>query len=168
MGIAAVVVAVIAVAGVVYWQSGRANPSTAAAAQPIPAPVGLKAHPQEHFPPLQFPAYQMSKTPEEVTAVYKFAAEHPEVLSYIPCYCGCEHQGHHGNEDCFVRERDINGDVIQWEDHGMECAVCLDVGLRAKKMFETGASVADIRAAVEKDWNPRSPTHTPTPEPPRN
>ena len=36
MGIAAVVVAVIAVAGVVYWQSGRANPSTAAAAQPIP------------------------------------------------------------------------------------------------------------------------------------
>ena len=61
-------------------------------------------------------------------AAYKFAAEHPEVLSYVPCFCGCERSGHRGNEDCFVRERAVNGDVIAWDDHGMECAICLDVG----------------------------------------
>ena len=49
----------------------------------------------------------------------EFAAEHPEVLSYVPCYCGCERSGHRGNEDCFVTARDTNGDVTQWEPHGM-------------------------------------------------
>jgi hypothetical protein len=56
---------------------------------------------------------------EVVRAAYKFAAEHPEVLSYVPCYCGCEHSGHRGNEDCFVTARDAKGDVTQWEPHGM-------------------------------------------------
>jgi len=56
---------------------------------------------------------------EIVRAAYTFAAEHPEVLSYVPCYCGCERSGHRGNEDCFVTARDANGDVTQWEPHGM-------------------------------------------------
>ena len=52
--------------------------------------------------------------------MYTFAAEHPEVLSYVPCYCGCERGGHRGNEDCFVTARDANGDVIEWEPHGVD------------------------------------------------
>ena len=28
----------------------------------------------------------------------RFAAEHPEILSYVPCFCGCERAGHRGNE----------------------------------------------------------------------
>ena len=99
-------------------------------------------------------------------AVYQFAAEHPEILSYVPCYCGCEHSGHRGNEDCFVKARSADGDVVEWEDHGMECAVCIDVAQRSMQMYTSGASVRDIRAAIEKEWNPRSPTHTPTPAPP--
>jgi len=54
-----------------------------------------------------------------VRSAYKFAAEHPEVLSYVPCYCGCERAGHRGNEDCFVARRDEKGDVVEWEPHGM-------------------------------------------------
>ena len=54
-----------------------------------------------------------------MAAVYKFAAEHPEVLSYVPCYCGCEQSGHRGNEDCFVAARNGKGDVTEWEPHGM-------------------------------------------------
>lgn len=34
---------------------------------------------------------------------YQFAVEHPEVLDYMPCYCGCyEEDGHTSNTDCFV------------------------------------------------------------------
>jgi hypothetical protein len=133
-----------------------------------PIPTDLKPHPQENLPPLQFPAYPMARSPEAVRAAYKFAAEHPEVLSYVPCFCGCERAGHRGNEDCFVKARDVNGDVVQWEEHGMECAVCLDVATRSLQLYNSGASVADIRAAVEKEFGANALTHTPTPEVPHN
>ena len=85
-------------------------------------------------------------------------AEHPEVLSYVPCFCGCERSGHRGNEDCFVKARDVNGDVVEWDEHGMECAVCLDVATRSQQMFTSGASLArhsggrrkGIQAAVDE------------------
>jgi hypothetical protein len=131
-----------------------------------PTPTDLKPHPQENLPPLQFPGYPMARSPEVVKAAYKFAAEHPEVMSYVPCFCGCERMGHRGNEDCFVKARDVNGDVVQWEDHGMECAVCLDVATRSLQLYTSGASVTDIRAAIEKEFTPLSTNHTPTPDAP--
>jgi hypothetical protein len=173
--IAAVLIAVAALALVLYMrQSGPAvEPATAAAAAqtpvtPAPLPADLKPHPQKDLPPLQFPGYATPRSPEVVRAAYTFAAEHPEVLSYVPCFCGCERSGHRGNEDCFVRERAVNGDVIAWEDHGMECAVCLDVADRSRQLFAEGKSVAEIRATVEKEWAGRMPSHTPTPLPGRD
>jgi hypothetical protein len=133
-----------------------------------PIPADLKPHPQENLPPLNFPGYPMARSPEVVRAAYKFAAEHPEILSYVPCFCGCERSGHRGNEDCFVKARDVNGDVVEWEEHGMECAVCLDVATRSQQMFASGASLSDIRAAVEKEYKPLSTSMTPTPAVPHN
>jgi hypothetical protein len=54
-----------------------------------------------------------------VEAVYRFAADHPEVLSHIPCFCGCEERGHRHNDDCFVAARDQSGRVTAWEPHGL-------------------------------------------------
>ena len=170
MFVAAIVAVAVVAGGVIYVRSGSTTPAATSAALAIPErpqiPDDLKPHPQANLPPLQFPGYPMPRSPEVVRAAYTFAAEHPEVLSYVPCYCGCERMGHRGNEDCFVKSRDVNGDVVQWEDHGMDCAVCLDVATRARLMFASGASIADIRAAVEKEWAGRSTTHTPTPEAP--
>jgi hypothetical protein len=120
-------------------------------ADPLPAVV-LGPHPQKDYPPLNLPAYPLARSPEVITATYRFAAEHPEVLSYIPCFCGCERSGHRDNEDCFVQKRGANGDVTEWTEHGMECSVCLDVAQQAMQMHASGASVRDIRAAVEKKW----------------
>jgi Protein of unknown function with PCYCGC motif len=146
-------------------------PEASAKAGPDPQPaVVLAPHPQKDFPPLQLPSYPLARSPEVITATYRFAAEHPEILSYIPCFCGCERGGHRGNEDCFVQKRGPNGDVTEWTEHGMECAVCLDVAQQAMQMHASGASVRDIRAAVEQKWAgqaAQSHTHTPTPEPPR-
>jgi hypothetical protein len=187
--IGAVAVAAITVGAYIFVQSERAEPaaSTPVAAQPAapaagasvadvtsaPAPgpvVALAAHPQKDFPPLELPAYPLGRSPEVITAAYMFAAEHPEVLTYVPCFCGCERSGHRGNEDCFVKSRAANGDVTQWEPHGMECNVCVDVATQAKQMFSSGASVRDIRAAVEQKWASQAAemhTHTPTPQPPK-
>ena len=167
-------------------QAAAAPVSSPVAAAPVSAPVGdapvsapvpappapdaqpavvLGPHPQKDFPPLQLPAYPLSRSPEMITAAYRFAAEHPEILTYVPCFCGCERGGHRGNEDCFVQKRGANGDVTEWTEHGMECAVCLDVAQQAMQMHASGASVRDIRAAVEKKWaaqSAQSHTHTPT------
>jgi hypothetical protein len=117
---------------------------------------------------LRFPGYAMPRPPEVVQAAYKFAAEHPEVLSYMPCFCGCERSGHRGNEDCFVQARDVNGNVIEWNDHGMDCAICIDVATKSLELHASGASIADIRAAIDKQWGSRATNHTPTPHPPHN
>ena len=123
-----VIVAIVIAAAVVvtgYLRGGGASDqssqSTAAASQvPVepPAAAGRGPHPQQNLPPLPFdpaPARPM----DVVRSAYLFAAEHPEVLSYVPCYCGCERSGHRGNEDCFVTRRDEHDDVVDWEPHGM-------------------------------------------------
>jgi hypothetical protein len=164
-GLAAIALAIGITVYVRSTPSAEADPGI-----PQRAPVAgdLKAHPQTDLPPLQFPGYPMARSNEVVTAAYRFAAEHPEILSYVPCFCGCERSGHRGNEDCFVKSRDINGDVVAWEEHGMECAVCLDVATRARQMYGNGASVAEIRSAVEREWSSRATNHTPTPDVPHN
>jgi hypothetical protein len=146
--------------------------ATPAAEQATPAaPAVLKPHPQTDFPPLRLPGYALPRPAEVITAAYRFAAEHPEILTYVPCFCGCERSGHKGNEDCFVQKRGANGDVTEWTEHGMECTVCIDVATQAQQMYASGASVRDIRAAVEAKFSAQGAqnhAHTPTPEPPKN
>ncbi len=70
------------------------------------------------MPPLPYTS-QMSGTPEQVRQAYVFAAQNPGVLGYVPCYCGCELDGHRSNVDCFVESRASNGAVQSWDTHGM-------------------------------------------------
>jgi hypothetical protein len=169
--IAAVVVAVLAIGGLVaYSRSGPPAPAPdaqAAAPGVVDPPVTAKLgpHPQPNLPPLPFQAYAPPRPMETVQAVYRFAAEHPEVLSYVPCFCGCERGGHRGNDDCFVKARNAQGDVTEWEPHGLDCAVCIDVANEAMQMTRSGAGVRDIRAAIEAKWNRPGSGHTPTPMP---
>ena len=171
--IAVGIVAVLAIVGLVaFTRSGQPEPA-APVAQAAPAPVvvdppvsaKLGPHPQTNLPPLPFQAYAPPRPMETVRAVYQFAAEHPEVLGYVPCFCGCEREGHRGNDDCFVKARNSAGDVTEWEPHGLDCAVCLDVANEAMQMHRTGASLTSIRAAIEKKWNRPGTGHTPTPMP---
>jgi len=175
----ALVVVVAIVGGLAYSRSGReaaaiqpdaqSARAAAEASQAAPA-VPFKPHKQASLPPLPFQAYAPPRPPDVVRAAYLFAAEHPEILSYVPCFCGCERSGHRGNEDCFVARRDQAGDVVEWEPHGLDCAVCLDVARDAQQMYSSGASVRDIRAAIEKKWAGAAArgTHTHTPEPPKS
>jgi hypothetical protein len=117
------------------------------------------------LPPLKASLNRGVASPETIRLAYEFAARHPEVLKYVPCFCSCERLGHTGNESCFVGSRDKKGNVTEWEIHGMVCDVCLDVATQAMQMHNSGASVAAIRAAIEDRYASR-PNHTPTPMPP--
>ena len=188
MLLGAVLVAAIGIGVFAFWRGNDAPSATAPAAadtkdpaaakqakgaEPTPeiiaateAQAALGPHKQANLPPIPFRGYAPPRPVEVVTAAFQFAAEHPEVSSYVPCFCGCQQMGHHGNTDCFVRSRAKNGDVLEWEEHGLECAVCIDVATRSRQMHASGASVREIRAAVEKEFGPTASTMTPTPKPP--
>jgi hypothetical protein len=103
-----------------------------------------------------------------VRATYDFAAQHPEVLRYVPCFCGCGMEaGHKSNEACFVARRDARGNVVAWDTHGFGCTICVDVAREAMQLHASGASVSAIRAAIDRKWAPSHPgTSTATPRPP--
>jgi len=124
----AVAVAVVAVA-VVWALAGRGRapvsappagaPVETTAMAPVPAePLPAHVPADDELPPLPFVGFQPPRPPDVVRAVYHFAAQHPEVMRYVPCYCGCEHSGHRDNEDCFVSARSADGQVT-WNTHGM-------------------------------------------------
>ena len=50
--------------------------------------------------------------PAPVREAYAYALGHPEVLQYIPCYCGCGNKGHTSNQDCFIDQRLPAGRVV--------------------------------------------------------
>ena len=99
-------------------------------------------------------------------ATFEFAARHPEVMKYIPCFCGCNRGGHKDNHDCFVSGRDAAGKVTSWEPHALECQVCVEVAHQTLQMYNSGATVFAIREAIEKKYA-GAPNHTPTPMPKR-
>ena len=168
---AGVVVGLVLVGVFVYTRSSRpeqtAQQSTPAPAMVDPPPSAVFGpHRQDNLPPLPLQSYAPPRPMETVRAVYQFAAEHPEILGYVPCFCGCERSGHRGNDDCFVKARNAQGDVTEWDPHGLDCAVCIDVANEASQMHRSGANVRDIRAAIEKKWASPLAGHTPTPQPP--
>jgi hypothetical protein len=117
----------IAAAGLVVAAaacSPSSGPPPAATSTPAGAPP--QASKSDGFivapdlPPLNAAAVAGgSRSVETVRAVYEFAARHPEVLSYVPCFCGCESAGHKHNADCFVAGRTSDGTVTSWDYHGV-------------------------------------------------
>ena len=141
--------------------NAQARPTT-----PVKPVQPMKGAPAGPLPPVPFEPILARPVPV-VQSVYEFAARHPEVLQYVPCYCGCETRGHGGNHDCFVKRRAADGRVLEWDPHGSGCTVCVDVARDAMLMFNSGASVTAIRAAIDKKWGTRFPSQTPTPTPAR-
>ena len=64
----------------------------------------------------ELPSFARKGGPE-VEEVYRYAAEHGELLAYIPCFCGCGAIGHRHNADCYVAERHPDG-AITFTNHG--------------------------------------------------
>lgn len=66
----------------------------------------------------EMPDYVLGSSPI-VQDTYVMAAEHPEVLAAVPCYCNCfESAGHESNLACFVHELGPDNEVIEWDPHG--------------------------------------------------
>jgi hypothetical protein len=93
--------------------AGQAAPPSSVAQEDIVPPAYTG-----ELPPIPTGPFPMARPVEIVRAVYAFAARHPEVLSHVPCFCGCEQRGHRDNDDCFISSRGPDGRPV-WDAHGM-------------------------------------------------
>ncbi|MEY4094323.1 MAG: hypothetical protein RLZZ53_1522 [Acidobacteriota bacterium] len=161
-------IATVVVAAQVTPQKASAVRPTVKAQAAAPAPkAAAAAKPRVSVPPLPNVGFAPVRPMDIVRATYDFAAQHPEILSFVPCYCGCGAQGHKANESCFVARRDNKGNVLEWDTHGFGCTICVDVAREAMQMYTSGADVRSIRAAIERKWTPGNEAgKTPTPQPP--
>ncbi len=62
------------------------------------------------------PVSQLSEkvrsAPPVVQEAYRFAIANPEILSKLPCYCGCGSKGHTSDLDCFIQEFKSDGSIV--------------------------------------------------------
>jgi hypothetical protein len=66
----------------------------------------------------EWPAVINQFAKEQALEAYQFALDHPEVLDFMPCYCGCyEDAGHVSNIHCFVRS--VNDGVAELDPMGV-------------------------------------------------
>ena len=70
-------------------------------------------------------------------AAYQVAKDIPEILSELPCFCGCmDGLGHKSNLYCFA------------DTHGAVCDVCQNIALDASEMHSKGMPVSQIRDKI--------------------
>ncbi|MBY0122712.1 PCYCGC domain-containing protein [Bacillus sp. S/N-304-OC-R1] len=103
--------------------------------------------------------------PEQMQLIYAAAAQHQELLEFIPCYCGCgESADHKDNYDCFVFENKESGNVM-WDDHGTRCGVCLETAAESIIQYKDGKSLKEIREYIDEKYKEGYSKPTPTPFP---
>lgn len=104
------------------------------------------AHGAEHPRPRAEAAHMHTENPDrygdnrEAREVYKLAAHVKTTLDGLFCYCYCSRGGHYSLLDCFT------------DDHGAGCEICLGEARMAYDMTQHGASLDQIRAAIDAQF----------------
>lgn len=79
---------------------------------------------------------------------YAYALYHPQVVQWMPCYCGCARMDHRSNLDCYLK-RAVPGQKTQFEEHASYCEICVETTLLTKQLISEGKSLREIRQAVD-------------------
>jgi hypothetical protein len=117
------------------------------------------------WPSLPIATVRDALSNEIARIVYALAGRNPEVLQYIPCYCGCRNLGHHSVLECFVRHRSAKGRVVEWDEHGRVCPMGADIAGDAVAWHDHGESLSVIRARIEGEYSSRGPATLTQPVP---
>jgi hypothetical protein len=107
---------------------------------------------------------QYVHTHPDTSAAYAYALARPDVVQWLPCYCGCGAMGHGSNLDCYYKPR-AAGTPIVFEEHASYCDVCVKTTLMAEQMLRDGKTLLQVRAAVDSAFGGLAPG-TPTELPP--
>ena len=93
-----------------------------------------------------------------VREAYQFAVANPDVLTQLPCYCGC---GDMGTLELLLLCAICGRRDIVFDTHALGCGICVDITQDAMRMQRDGKSLADIRAAIDADYARFGPSNMP-------
>jgi hypothetical protein len=94
---------------------------------------------------------------------YHFALQHPEIVQWMPCYCGCAAMGHGSNLDCYYKHGQP-GDRAVFEEHASYCDICVQITLKAKQLTAQGVPLREVRQVIDQTFGGTAPgTHTDLP-----
>jgi hypothetical protein len=96
----------------------------------------------------------------ETEAAYHYAILHPQIVKWMPCYCGCGAMRHDSNLDCYLRPGEAT-----YEEHASFCDICVQITLKTRDLVNQGKTLKEIRAIVDTTWGGSVPG-TPTALPP--
>jgi hypothetical protein len=102
---------------------------------------------------------EVQSAPVTVQQAYQFAVANPDVLTELPCYCGCGPIGHTSNYACYVAEQNADGSVKTFDPHALGCSICVDITQDAMRMLRDGKSVPEIRAYVDQTYAKYGPSN---------
>jgi hypothetical protein len=106
------------------------------------------------------PGYAQEAEPR-VRDAYRFAIANPDVMTKIPCYCGCGTMGHEHALDCFVKDVQPGGS-IEFDNHAAGCGICVDITQDVMRLMRQGQPLKAIRAYVDAEYSQfAAPTNTP-------
>jgi hypothetical protein len=123
------------------------------ACSPASTSEGLKMAPMSNMPD------EVQQAAVTVREAYQFAVANPDVLTQLPCYCGCGDMGHTSNYSCYVQSAE--GEDIVFDTHALGCGICVDITQDAMRMLREGKSLTDIRAAIDADYARFGPSNMP-------
>ncbi len=104
-----------------------------------------------------------SRVNTDTEEAYAYALYHPQILQWMPCYCGCGGMGHRSNLDCFFKPA-LPGQPTMFEEHASYCDICVKTTLLVKRLISEGHSLREIRATVDQTFGgsvPGTPTELP-------
>jgi hypothetical protein len=96
---------------------------------------------------------------------YAFAIQHPQIVQWMPCYCGCSAMGHGSNLDCYFKHGQP-GDKAVFEEHASFCDICVQITLKTKQLHAQGKSLHEIRQVIDQTFGGSAAPGTLTAQPP--
>jgi hypothetical protein len=102
----------------------------------------------------------VQSAPPSVQQAYQFAMANPEVLSEIPCYCGCGSMGHDSNHACYVAGENDGGSPI-FDGHALGCSICVDITQDTMRLLAQDKSIPEIRAYIDETYSQYGPSNMP-------
>jgi len=106
---------------------------------------------------------EVRDAPPVVLESYQFAAANPEILSQLPCFCGCGDMGHSSNYACYVKDVAADG-KITYDPHALGCSICVDITQDAMRMLKEGKPLPEIRVFVDETYAQYGPSNMPPTE----
>ena len=95
----------LVVAGPGGARAAQAAREPVAGGSPVPDELGDQV---QRLPRGRLPVFAAGgDTPQ----LYRFATDRPEILRYMPCFCGCGRAGHRDNRHCYLKAEHPDGTV---------------------------------------------------------